>query len=55
MRELQLEMDEYLGEGNRQDLCKTKSSFRSRNKLLMAMEKLFSRHSSLTYTDKRQS
>lgn len=37
-------MDEYLGEENGQDIYKTKSSFRSRNKLLMAMEKLSTRH-----------
>ena len=52
-RWLQLQMDGYLGEGNGQDIYKMKSSFRGRNKLLMTMEKLSTRHSSLMYADKR--
>lgn len=46
-------MDGHLREGNRQDIYKVKSSFRRRNELLMAMENLSTRHSSLMYADKR--
>lgn len=53
MRWLLFQMDGHLREGNRQDIYKVKSSFRRRNELLMAMENLSTRHSSLMCADKR--
>lgn len=53
MRWLPFQMDGYFWEGSRQDIYKIKSNFRRRNELLMAMEKLSTRHSSLMCADKR--
>lgn len=53
MRWLSFQIDGCFGEGSRQGIYKMKSSFRRRNDLLMAMEKLSTRHSSLMCADKR--